>query len=101
MTLATGTAAAFVSEGEYSTASNRLKSSRLRVGIGGILDRQDAGSRVLRSAGSGSTISTIAPPSAAFEALTRPPWRATIACTIDRPRPLPDASPVGRAASAL
>jgi len=37
----------------------------------------------------GSRISNTAPPSGAFEAVSCPPWRSTIARTIERPRPLP------------
>jgi hypothetical protein len=44
----------------------------------------------------------IAPPPGALDAVVSPPWRATMARTIDRPRPLPDATAVpARAASAL
>ena len=32
----------------------------------------------------------MAPPSGAFDAVTVPPWRSTMALTIDRPRPLPE-----------
>ena len=44
----------------------------------------------------------MAPPSGALAAVTVPPWRSTMARTIDRPRPLPEAAPVAvREASAL
>lgn len=43
-----------------------------------------------------------APPSAVLDARTSPPWRTTIARTIDKPRPLPDGTTVpARDASAL
>jgi hypothetical protein len=43
-----------------------------------------------------------APPSGLFAATTSPPWRRTIARTIDRPRPLPDGTRVpAREASTL
>lgn len=43
-----------------------------------------------------------APPSGLFEAWTSPPWRETMARTIDRPRPLPDGTRVpARDASTL
>lgn len=50
----------------------------------------------------GSTSVSLAPPSGRFDASTSPPWRRTIARTIDRPRPLPDGTRVpAREASAL
>ena len=43
-----------------------------------------------------------APPPGAFDARTVPPWRSTMARTIERPRPLPDGTRVpAREASAL
>jgi hypothetical protein len=43
-----------------------------------------------------------APPPGSFEAWTSPPWRETIARTIDNPRPLPEGTTVpAREASAL
>ena len=42
----------------------------------------------------GRTISKRAPPWGGFDAVTVPPWRMTMACTMDRPRPLPDGSAV-------
>ena len=43
-----------------------------------------------------------APPSVVFDARTSPPWRRTMARTIDRPSPLPEGTPVpARDASTL
>ena len=50
----------------------------------------------------GSRKVNTAPPSGLFEACTSPPCRATIARTIDSPRPLPEGTPVpAREASTL
>jgi len=50
----------------------------------------------------GSRNVNAAPPSAVLDARTSPPWRSTIARTIDRPRPLPDGTRVpARDASTL
>ena len=51
--------------------------------------------------GRGILISKTAPPSGAFAAVTVPPWRSTMAWTIESPRPLPDILVALRAASAL